>query len=131
MYAPLKLGIYLLGAVILLGLLSPLIVFTLETLTNPGVIMFRIKSAKNIDEEHYSVTISLVYNGTVTLYDVQVIIGNKTILTIPKLENGKEYITTINITKQDLKVASNGYILRFNIGGLYDFKYSVKKVEKK
>jgi len=131
MYTPLKLGIYLLGAVLLLGLLSPLLIFITESLTRTDILIFRIRSVESIDEEHYSVTISLEYNGTVTLYNVEVIIGNKTILTIPKLEGGKEYVDTITFTKQDFIAASKGYTLRLNIGGLYDFEYSVRKVEEK
>lgn len=127
MYTYLKLGIYLLGAVLLLGLLSPLIIFTCESLTRTNFLVFSIRSVEVIDEEQYSLTISLEYNGTVTLYNVEVIIGNKTILNIPKLEGGREYVATLILTKQDFTAASKGYTLRLNIGGLYDFEYSVKK----
>lgn len=131
MYTPLKLGIYLLGTVLLLGILSPLIIFTCESLTRTDFLVFNIKSVEVIDKEQYYLTISLKYNGTVTLYNVKVIIGNKTILRIPKLEGGKEYIATLFFTEQDFIAASKGYTLRLNIGGLYDFEYSVEKDEVK
>lgn len=126
MYGAIKAGITVVSAMLVLGILSPLIVFTLELFSNPADFLNISASSALVDERTglVNITLKIRYSGSVVLKEFKLSVLNKTI-ELGDLRRG-EYVASITVDPGVVTGLSRvGVSASFKIAGIYGFKVTV------
>ena len=124
-----KVGIAVLSALIVMALLTPLLIFLVDIITNPtSVIQLRVERVKyNVLNQSVKVVLSLYYNGSIPLTNVSIEWPGGNIHFDEVRKGIYREVVTIPIESltalQDLRSLN----MSFSVGGLYPVTISIGK----
>lgn len=126
MFTLFKIGVITISILIILALVSPLIIFFTEIITNPEKSpQLRIEQIGYTEDQQYiTLKIELIYNGTIPLTDFEITLLGKE-LYFGVVEKGiyEKYINVSISSIQELLREINMY---FKIAGIYPVEVRVK-----
>jgi len=121
-----KIGVIIIGTLIILTLISPLIIFFTEIITNPEKSpQLRIEQIGYTEDQQYiKLRIKLVYNGTIPLTDFKItLLGEE--LYFGVVEKGV-YEKDVNVSISIIQELSREINMYFKIAGIYPVEVRVK-----
>ncbi len=124
MLAATKYGILVTAVIISYLLVQPLIVFAVESLSNPEELKIVYGPIKIINTTHVELPVTIVYNGSVLLADFQLTISGKKIL-FGDISRGN-HTKTIIISLEEARNITIGY--EFKIARIYEVEINITGV---
>lgn len=124
-----KVGIAVLSALIVMTLLSPLLIFLVDVITNPvSVIQLRVERVKyDVHNQSAKVELSLTYSGSIPLTNVSIEwLGGS--IHFDEVRKGV-YRKTVTVSIESLAALQELRLLSmsFSVGGLYPVTVSLRK----
>jgi len=125
-----KYGVLIISIIISIGILYPLIIFSIELTNSPeGLIDLEITNIKQVQPGDYAyVELVLKYKGSIPLRDFTLSINDTNIYfgDVSTGDHVREAVIPVDLIDE---IKQNRYNVSFSINGLYSVKVVVKGVE--
>ena len=120
----LKLGVGVVGLILLYGLVAPLAFFIADVVQHPEVLKVSTYYSR-INATAVKLVVTISYNGTVELKDVKLVISGK-VLYFGNLRKGSNVSKSVTVTLNELQELWRGFTVSFNVAGLYPIELKVR-----
>ncbi len=120
----LKLGIGLVGLIVLYGLAAPMVFFVADLVRHPGALRVEMVAAR-FNESHVKLVVTVYYNGSVELKDVKLTVLERDIY-FGDLIKGSEVSKVITLPISALKEIGKEMSVSFSVVGLYPVELKIR-----
>jgi len=120
----LKLGVGLIGLIVLYGLAAPIAFFVADLIQNPELLKVRM-AAIQVNESAVRLVVTVYYNGSVELKDVKLVVLGST-LYFGDLAKGANVSTSIVVPISKLQEVREELIISFSVVGLYPVELRIR-----
>jgi len=120
----LKLGVGLVGFIVLYGLAAPIAFFVTDLIQDPELLKVQM-TATRVNESAVRLVVTVYYNGSVELKDVKLVVLGRT-LHFGDLAKGANVSTSIVVPISKLQEVREELVISFSVVGLYPVELRIR-----
>jgi len=120
----LKLGVGLIGFIVLYGLAAPIAFFVTDLIQDPELLRVQM-AATQVNESAVRLVVTVYYNGSVELKDVKLVVLGSTLF-FGDLAKGANVSRSIIVPISKLPEVGKELIISFSVVGLYPVELRIR-----